>query len=288
MAAPENFAAFILTHGRPDNVRTVGALKRYGYTGPVYFVVDDEDKTLPEYQARFGADRVLVFSKEEIAKTFDKAGEFGNRKAIVYARNASFELARQIGVRYFWQLDDDYGSFHYRGDEKGCRAEPEQPIGRLDDVLCLMLDYFKAIPALTIAMGQGGDYQGGSQSTTIKTIATKRKAMNTFLCDTERPFKFLGRINEDVNTYVALGRQGQLFLTLLEVSVTQTTTQASSGGMTELYLDAGTFVKSFYTIMFAPSCVKITMMGNVHPRLHHQVRWRNAVPKIIREKFRKL
>lgn len=286
--APDNFAAFILTHGRPLKVRTLNALRSAGYTGPVYLVCDDEDPTLADYQAQFGADAVLVFNKEEIARTFDKAGEFGNRKAIVYARNASFQLARQLGYRYFWQLDDDYGGFFYRGDDKGRPSEPEKPIKLLDEVLHCLLDYYKAIPALTIAIGQGGDYQGGHKSQTINKIRTKRKAMNTFICDVERPFAFPGRINEDVNAYVALGRQGELFLTILELSVNQATTQSSPGGMTELYLDAGTYVKSFYTILMAPSCVKISLLGNDHPRLHHRIKWEHAVPRILPEKFRKL
>ena len=66
-----NFVAFILTHGRPDRVLTYDKLRKHGYTGKIYIVCDDEDKTLPEYRKRFGD--VLVFSKAEIAKTFDEA-----------------------------------------------------------------------------------------------------------------------------------------------------------------------------------------------------------------------
>lgn len=36
-------------------------------------------------------------------------------------------------------------------------------------------------------------------------------------------------------------------------------------------------------VMAAPSCVKIASMGDGHLRIHHEVRWKNAVPKIIRE-----
>lgn len=64
------FVAFILTHGRPDRVLTYEKLRKHGYTGKIYIVCDDEDKTLPEYRKRFGD--VLVFSKSEIAKTFDE------------------------------------------------------------------------------------------------------------------------------------------------------------------------------------------------------------------------
>ena len=100
------FVAFILTHGRPDRVLTYEKLRKHGYTGKIYIVCDDEDKTLPEYRKRFGD--VLVFSKSEIAKTFDEGDNFGDRRSIIYARNACFELAQQIGATHIIELDDDY------------------------------------------------------------------------------------------------------------------------------------------------------------------------------------
>lgn len=81
----------------------------------------------------------------------------------------------------------------------------------------------------------------------------------------------MGRINEDVNTYTNLGRRGELFMTIGAVQLGQKQTQKNSGGMTELYLDSGTYVKSFYSVMYAPSCVKISLMGASHKRIHHQV-----------------
>jgi hypothetical protein len=110
--------------------------------------------------------------------------------------------------------------------------------------------------------------------------------MNTFICSTDRPFKFFGRINEDANTYTNLGRTGKMFLTLGTVMVNQKQTQESSGGMTELYLDSGTYVKSFYSVMYAPSCVHIAPMGSVHPRLHHKINWDKCSPQIISESYR--
>lgn len=67
----------------------------------------------------------------------------------------------------------------------------------------------------------------------------KRKAMNSFICSVDRPFSFMGRINEDVNTYTNLGRCGELFMTIGAVQLGQKQTQKNSGGMTELYLDSG-------------------------------------------------
>lgn len=133
-------------------------------------------------------------------------------------------------------------------------------------------------------MAQGGDYFKGEGFLFQKPV---RKAMNTFFCSTEKPFKFLGRINEDVNAYITLQNNGQIFLTIPFIQMNQVQTQKSSGGLTEIYLSLGTYVKSFYTVICAPSCTKIRLMGRSNRRLHHSISWDNAVPLIIREEYKK-
>ena len=78
----DDFCAFILTHGRPNNVITYDRLRAHGYTGKIFFVIDDEDKTASEYYEKFG-DKVLMFSKEEMSKKFDQGDNFGDRRCIV-------------------------------------------------------------------------------------------------------------------------------------------------------------------------------------------------------------
>lgn len=284
MMKNKSFAAFILTHGRPNKVVTYNALNKGGYTGKVYLLVDDGDKTLPEYKEKFG-DQVIVFNKKEIAAKFDTADNFTDMRAIVYARNVSFEIAKSLGLKYFIQLDDDYTDFRYKFNNK--LEYCDKVIKNLDNVFDYLLNYYKSIDALSIAIAQGGDFIGGANGTWAKEIKPKRKCMNTFICSTERPFYFIGRINEDVNTYTNLGRKGNLFLTIPNVAINQISTQQNAGGMTELYLDSGTYVKSFYSIMYSPSCVKIGLMGSEHKRLHHKVSWNNAVPVIVPEHFKK-
>lgn len=281
----DKFAVFILTHGRPHKVETFDTLRKQGYTGEIYIIIDNEDATANEYRRRFG-DKVIVFDKEAIARTFDEADNFHDRRAVIYARNASFEIARDLGLDYFLQLDDDYTDFRFKFTPDLVYVH-KLVVRNLDRLFAIVLDYFKSIPALTIALGQGGDFLGGAQTTTCHTLWLKRKAMNTFFCSTHRPFSFVGRVNEDVNTYVALGHRGGLFLTIFNAAINQETTQHSSGGMTELYQSQGTYVKSFYTVMYAPSCVKIAEIGTIHKRLHHQINWPTAVPRIMSEQYRK-
>ena len=92
-----NFCVFILTHGRPDNVLTYKTLMKCNYTGKVFFIVDDEDKTADKYRANFGSDNVIVFNKKQIADITDEGNNFDNRKVILHARNACIVTGKQIG-----------------------------------------------------------------------------------------------------------------------------------------------------------------------------------------------
>ena len=288
MAMPPDFCAFILTHGRPDRVHTYNTLRKAGYTGKVFIVIDDEDKTGSEYRKRFG-DAVLTFSKSDIAKRFDEGDNFNDRRAIAYARNACFGLAEQMGCKYFVQLDDDYNSGFYLRFNAAFEYGNTPQIKDIDSVLCALLDFYKSTPIHSIAMSQGGDHIGGNSSGN-QIPRLKRKAMNSFICSTERPFQFQGRVNEDVNTYTEGTRRGLLFFTTMHAQVNQLATQSNSGGMTEMYLQSGTYVKSFYSVMYAPSCVKIGTLGDPrspHYRIHHKINWHNVSPKIMRETVRK-
>lgn len=282
----DRFAVFILSHGRPNKVKTFSTIRRQHYTGEIFIIIDNEDSTIDDYRAIYG-DQVIVFDKASVAATFDECDNFNiPRKAVVYARNACFSIAEQLGIKYFLQLDDDYGLFQYRFSPD---LKPSYYYARdLDKLFRYTLDFYKSIPALTIAFAQGGDFLGGSNGGEMASLHLKRKAMNTFFCSTERPFQFIGRINEDVTAYVTLGYRGHLIFTVFNSSIVQVPTQAQSGGMTELYKDHGTFVKSFYTVMNAPSCVSIYEMGESVKRLHHKINWENAVPVIIGEQHRKL
>lgn len=285
MTMRDDFCAFILTHGRPDRVHTYKTLLRAGYTGKVYIVIDDEDKTADEYRRIFG-DKVLQFCKADIAKTFDEGDNFDDRRAIVYARNVCWDLAEQVGCRYFIQLDDDYSHFNirWRSDGTHCSGMVRRS---MDTVLSSMLDFYVSVPALSIAMSQGGDFIGGG---TLDKRRLTRKCMNSFICSTDRRFGFVGRVNEDVNTYTWIGRQGGVFLTVMQAFVNQVVTQTQDGGMTDIYLDGGTYRKTFYSVMYSPSCVKVGQMGDnrsPHYRIHHKINWHNCAPKILREEHKK-
>ncbi len=291
----DDFCIFILTHGRPDRVHSYDSLIKAGYTGKVYIVIDDEDKTAADYVARFG-DKVLQFSKAEWAAKTDEGDNFQHRKAIVYARNACWDLAKQVGCRYFVQFDDDYTAFFLRHDSE-LNYVSANIRSSMDQVVTALLEFSQTSGATAIAMSQGGDHiDGGGELVNGKLSGgcpvprLARKCMNSWFCDTEKPFEFFGHMNEDVSAYVTYGRQGKLFFTAMQAMLVQKPTQVTAGGMSDLYLEAGTYTKSFYTVMAAPSCVKIGLMGDPRggrTRIHHKINWHNAAPKILSQDWKK-
>lgn len=281
-----DFCAFILSHGRPAKVKTYKALRKAGYTGKIWILIDDEDSSEDEYRRRYG-DEVIQFCKSEIADRTDEGDNFLHRHSTIYARNVMHDIARKLGYKFFIQLDDDYTGFEYRFESCG-KAGYIGMKTTFDEMIDAMLEFYAVTPCLSIAMAQGGDYIGGCGDRARGRLT--RKAMNSFICSVERPFQFIGHLNEDVNTYCLLGHKGELFFTVMPVKLVQTTTQASAEGMSTIYIKQGTYVKTFYSVMYAPSCVKVYILGDPRGnayRIHHAVAWNNCVPKILAESHKK-
>jgi hypothetical protein len=280
----KDFAVFIMVHGRPDKVLTYETLMKCGYTGKVYFVADNLDETLPKYKEKY-TDRVLVFDKNEAAKKYDSGDNSGDLRSTMFAANKIFDLAEQVGVKYFYIMCDDYYEFDYMFKDgikgmKLCR--------NIDKIFDLTINFYKSINALSVAFAQTGDFIGGIDNGKGVYRFSKRKAMNSFLCSTERRFEFMGRMNEDVTTYVNLGQKGGLFLTIPVFAVNQKDTQQVKKGLTEMYIDNGTYIKSMFSVIYNPSCVKASMMNASHKRIHHSINWKATTPMIISNEYKKL
>ena len=279
------FACFILCHGRPHNTPTYNTLRTFGYTGDIYIICDDEDKTVDEYKQVFGEDSVKIFSKDEMLKKFDPMNNFNDRKCAVYARNACFDIAKDLGLDYFCELDDDYTTIPYRWEENGKLYRSSG--ANLDEVFKAYIEFMETNDEIySVAFGQPGDFIGGIGSQLVKK-KVRRKVMNSWICKTSREFSFNGTMNDDVNTYMLNGHRGKIFLTFDFIMIDQPETQSVEGGMTEMYLGNGTYMKSFYTVMCCPSFCKIAMMGDRHYRIHHGIEWDNAAPKIISSSYKK-
>jgi len=278
-----DFCVFIISNNRPNKVLTYDTLKKSGYTGKIFLVIDDQDKTVNQYKKTFS--NVIVFSKQKQIKNIDQMDNFNYQRSTGYARNKCFEIAKNLKYKYFIVLDDDYRGLYYRKVKKNKLAVVN--IKNMDIVFNSLIKFLKNTPTKSIALAQGGDFIGGVENVFAVKGGLKRKAMNSFVCSTDKPFKFFGGLNEDVNTYLVLGKKGYLFFTTHLASLKQKQTQKINGGMSEAYNKNGTYVKSFYSVLCSPSSVKIYILNTNHKRIHHSIKWKNAVPKILAERYKK-
>lgn len=278
-----DFAVMILCHGRAESVPTYTTLRKYGYSGRIIIVCDDEDKDLPNYQAIYP--EVEVFSKDYVATYMDPMDNSNDRRCAVYARNACFDIAEKLGLKYFAEYDDDYISHPYRWEEDGVLYR--SVLADLDKVFEAYLEFMETSEEIySVAFGQPGDFIGGCGSR-LHRERYRRKCMNSWICKTDRRFTFNGRMNDDQLTYSLYGMRGKIFLTFDFVMIDQPETQQVKGGMTDMYLGAGTYQKTWFSIMCCPSFIKAGMMGDTHYRIHHSVNHECAYPMIISSKYKK-
>ena len=271
----DDFAILILSHGRPDKVKCITALNKVNYTGKYYIIIDNEDSTADKYYSLYG-DKVIMFDKSSLDGTFDIMDNFEGGSVPVFERN----------VLYFLELEDDTMNFVHRYVEDGKLKAVN--CTNFDIIVNEVLNWLENTDIDVVAFFQAGDLLGGWDRKLWKERII-RKAMQTFFFKVDNPIEFIGRFNDDVNMYIHQGKLGKTILSIRDVVLITAETQQFSGGITEMYQKYGTYVKSFYSVMLRPDCVKIHgMCGfNGNNRIHHRINWENAVPKIISSDFKK-
>jgi hypothetical protein len=276
---PNDFAIFILSHKRPENP-TIKTLKKCNYKGKYFFILDDLDESIPEYEKKYGKDHILIFSKKKVAKRIDFFSNWEITAIDTYARNACFDLAKENGINYWLTLDDDYDSFRYRFP-----GEKSTQCLNITSAIYEYLEYFKAHPQITsLCWAQGADLA------VVHEGLTKRKGMNAFFHSIDRFVTFKGHMNDDVNTYTRYNQLGHIIITFPFVQLNQEPTQ-TTGGSAQMYKENGTYQKSWYSILQCPSFIKIsTFTGSFRMskfRIHHKINFKYGTAQIISSKYKK-
>mgnify|MGYP006892194892 FL=1 len=284
---PNDFCIFIISYQRANNVKTYKTLQKCNCKYPIFIVVSDDDTQINQYKKNFSENNLVIYSKREYIGKFDYMdNRIDKLSSAVFSRNAVFDIAKKLGYPFFLVLDDDYGNFQYRYMQNN-KLRGKILHKSLDKILYLYKETLKALPNIhSLAMSQAGDFIGGNMTRAF-SYRRLRKIMNVFFCATDRRFEFFGRLNEDVNVYTKLGNIGYLFLTIPEISIVQLITQRNEGGLTSSYLELGTYIKTFYTLLAMPSSVKIGIIQDTFSRIHHQINWKFTIPYILPDEVKK-
>ena len=281
----KDFAVFILSHGRANEIRTVDMLEKGGYTGDWWVVIDDEDDQAPIYRQKFTS-HVLMFDKKAEAEKTDTGDLDNDRRVGVFARNAIQDMAEQMGYKYHLQLDDDFSGISFRlpkGDKNKLTSWRCKDLDRLFGAMC---DFMDTAPVAWLSFALSSDYLGGTENHRYRS-GLFPKTMGSFLMRADQKVRFRMRMNDDITTCIASWHIGLPNYSVMRCMVETPQTQAMKGGMTDIYQDNGTYRKSFYSVMCCPSFVHVGKQGIKHFRIHHMISWNNCAPKVLSPKWKK-
>ena len=276
----DDFAVMICSHGRAETLTTYDALKKCGYSGKIIIVIDDEDEQQNAYNERF--DHVEVFCKEDYFREADGVIE-GKQKAILYARNACYDIAEKNGLSYFAELDDDITGFDFRYIENG-KARSSKAVC-LDEIFETLLSLFNHERVKVIGIMNQGAYIGGVNAKAFKE-GVKRSVSNLFLLDTKRRVNFIASMNEDTCSALVYGQRGDLFLALNGVMQSSEPIggNTTGNGMCDFYRKLTPFARTFIAVVVRPDCV---LAEPAKDTFRIRISWKNAVPYIINARWKK-
>ena len=272
-----NFAVYILSHGRAGNVKTYHTLRNAGYTGKIYVVIDDEDKQGDLYREEFG-DECVVFCKQEYMDKADTISLDGTRISALFARLFIMDIAKDN--EYYLMIDDDVEKITFRypcGNSLKSMA-----INNADYMFEKIVNFMKGaklnVLALQLAEGLIGGLNGIYKNGLINQVLA-----GAYLLKGDTDYRFFGSVNEDtVGTLDYIGRGG-LGWRLGCITITTPVRGSNSGGLSSDYNKKNWYYIDMHAVVVAPWCCKI----DVDNENRQKIDMRYARPRILSEVYKK-
>lgn len=277
-----DFAIFILTHGRASDQKTLKMLKENGYTGKYFLVVDNLDEQLEEYQEKY-KDHVIVFDKLAAWKITDTFHNGKMLKAVVFPRNVVFQYAREKGIKAFAMCDDDISRLNYK-HIVGEKLVTEKITGNIDRIIEAYVNYAEQANITVLGMCEDGVFIGGINQLVLNGYTPSVGKFMFFR--TEDKVKYRGLYYEDNIATYDIPIQGRMsFSPTIISTVSQIDTKKTKGGMHDVYENTSSgYTCSFMVLMAHPSGIKIIEKKDVWKIRKSQD---NLRPMLLDEKWRK-
>ncbi len=278
----------ICTHGRPNAQHTYETLRKSGYTGEIYLILDDEDNKLKDYN-RFIDEQhednlfCSVFNKQSYIDKSDTGTNENQRKCILYAKNFCEDLAQDMKLDAFIIADDDILNFRFRYVEDES-LKSQKVIGTMDDVIEA---YYRAmIDCNMIATGFGFTqfYFSGTESFENDNMQKYRVPYNFVFRNGKHKVDWMSWFGEDIITAVYYGRIGQLWTALPYVQQEIVALASADGGMKDTYDSNSSARLAMQNLMYLPTELKAYLYKG---KFMASIKRENAFPKIISSSFKK-
>lgn len=253
----KDFAIFILTHSRPNNQLTLETIRREGYTGEVYLVVDDLDETLSQYIDHY--DNVIVFDKMKYVNKTDCGIVPPKINFAVFARNAIEDIAKDMGYKFFGMFDDDVKRLRFRYEEDNHLMSVEIP--NLDKVIDVILDYMDSCNIATTSFAPVPVFIGGLHRLNQRNLDSGklRECFNVIFRNSAFDVSWGLNMHEDRITSMMCGRKGQVWQTLLFIQMDLGELFGKNeGGNSSVYRNMDVFHQVFFPTIVFPDSIYIS------------------------------
>lgn len=257
----DDFAIFILTHGRPNNQRTLETIRREGYTGKVYLVVDDLDKTFGEYKHLY--DNVIVFDKMKYVDKTDCGLSEPKINFAVFARNAIEDIAKDMGYKFFGMFDDDLERLRFRYEEDNHLMSVE--ISDLDSVIDAVIEYMEDCNIATTSFAPVPVFIGGLTRLRQRNLdnGKLRECFNVVFRNSSFDVTWGLNMHEDRITSMMCGRKGQIWQMLLFIQMDLGELFGKEeGGNSSVYREMDKFQQVFFPTLVFPDSIYVSYYNN--------------------------
>lgn len=274
------FAVFIITHGRADRVETYDTLRRCGYTGRIFIVVDNEDTQLSKYLIRFND--VLVFNKQMRINATDTIMSTDIRSSAVFARNTVEHYAKHFGLHAFAVFDDDITSLRYRWIE-GSVIKSKSISCNMDSIFELYSDFIIQSDITATSFMDVMFYVNGVQGIDDR-ICKSRYFYQIYIRNTSHDVEWLGIMNEDHITEIITASRGKFWWALPYITYDAVNMDKLEGGNKSNYEKLSSFKRSFLATVVSPNSCGLRV---VKDKFKIKNIPDNCTPKVISSRYKK-
>ena len=177
---------------------------------------------------------------------------FQSKKSVLYARNAVFQIAKDMGYDYFAMVDDDVTGLSFRYEKDGKLVG--KPVKDFDKVSSAILETMDNTGTDFFSFGIDKIYLGGLANNQYQKKIIDKVYCFVF-CRTEQQHFYKGIMNEDeINNLLSMSI-GKLVksLTIIQIQYKPMGPE-NIGGNAETYKDNGiySYVRNFYPVIAFP------------------------------------
>lgn len=283
-----DFAVFIITYKRPDKQLTYSALKSCGYTGKIYFVIDDTDPTIQQYIDNYGVSNIFVFNKNHYinSEIYDTGTNEGVYATALYARNAVEDIAKSLSLSYFAVIDDDMVNFVIRFPKDN--KLPGTKIQNMDILFDAYIDILSC-GVTCVGFGNARSYFGGIKAYSPERLNSRIIITNLYIRNASKKVIWTSWTLEDDITVLTDSKVGGIWLSIPFVQQIPSPFNDlnNSGGNVELYKNKSRYNVYFTEIKYFPGIMYMKCPDKDTKEVTLVRNQNRCFQKIVSSKYRK-